>query len=100
MRGQRPCQHQPARNAMQSGQANAQDWILEFEPEEARRIDPLMGWTGMTDMPREINLFFPTKEAAIAYAKKQKIPYEVSMPANRRTARKAYADNFKYDRRA
>src|SRR5689334_546021 len=89
---------QPTKTAMQSGRAK-NSWKLEFMPEKPFFTEPLMGWTGMTDMPREINLFFPTKEAAVAYAEKNKIPYEVSMPGNRRQAKKAYADNFKYDRR-
>jgi len=32
--------YQPARNAMQSGQAKSKNWILEFVPAEARSIDP------------------------------------------------------------
>jgi hypothetical protein len=90
----------PAKTAMQSGRAKTDKWKLEFAPEASAFTDPLMGWTGMTDMKQEINLFFPTKEAAIAYAEKQKIPYEVSAPTPRRSAKRAYADNFKYDRRA
>jgi hypothetical protein len=89
----------PAKTAMQSGKAKTQKWKLEFAPAEPYFTDPLMGWTGMTDMPREINLFFPTKEAAIAYAKKNKIPYEVFLPDTVKQVKKAYADNFKFDRR-
>ena len=37
--------YQPARNAMTSGQARTKKWVLEFAPEGAREIDPLMGWT-------------------------------------------------------
>ena len=33
----------PARTAMQSGKAKTHDWMLEFEPADARRQDPLMG---------------------------------------------------------
>lgn len=91
---------QPDKTAMQSGKAKTKSWKLEFAPEEPYFTDNLMGWTGMTDMPREINLFFPTKEAAIAYAEKRKIPYEVYAPSPRTMVRKAYADNFKYERRS
>jgi ETC complex I subunit conserved region len=91
---------QPTKTAMQSGKAKTLKWKLEFAPEASTFTDPLMGWTGMTDMPREINLFFPTKEAAIAYAEKRKIPYEVFAPNPRKKVKKAYADNFKFDRRA
>ena len=37
--------YQPARTAMQSGQAQTKLWRLEFEPEMAKRIEPLMGWS-------------------------------------------------------
>ena len=91
--------YQPDKTAMQSGKAKTHAWKLEFAPEEPYFTDDLMGWTGMTDMPREINLFFPTKEAAIAYADRLRLPYEVSDPAPRKAVRKAYADNFRFDRR-
>ena len=41
--------YRPAKNAMQSGPALGKDWVLEFEPTDARRQDPLMGWTTSTD---------------------------------------------------
>ena len=36
--------YQPAKTAMQSGRAKTNSWVLEFEPAEARRADPLMAW--------------------------------------------------------
>ncbi len=56
--------YQPARSAMQSGQAKTREWILEFAPADARRIDPLMGWTSSTDMDSQVRLKFDTVEAA------------------------------------
>ncbi|MEN8197347.1 MAG: NADH dehydrogenase ubiquinone Fe-S protein 4, partial [Pseudomonadota bacterium] len=38
--------YKPAKTAMQSGRAKADDWVLEFEPEDAMTPDPLMGWNG------------------------------------------------------
>jgi hypothetical protein len=90
--------YQPDKNAMQSGKAKSTDWLLEFIPEKPYFVDNLMGWTGMTDMAQEIHLSFPTKESAIAYAEKQKIPYELSEPNVRQYRKKAYADNFKFNR--
>jgi hypothetical protein len=87
---------QPDKNAMQSGTANSKDWLFTFVPEKPYLIDPLMGWTGMTEMPREIRLCFNTKEEAVAYADKHRIPYEVTLPNPRRQVRKSYADNFKF----
>ena len=91
--------YRPEKTAMQSGKAKAQQWKLEFAPEAAYFTDDLMGWTGMTDMPREIHLFFPTREAATAYAERLRIPYEVDTVTPRKSMKKAYADNFRFDRR-
>ena len=85
----------PDKTAMQSGKAKDQ-WLLEFAPEKPQFVDPLMGWTGMTDMAQEIRLSFPTQDAAIAYAKRNGIPYEVFVPNARSAVKKAYADNFSF----
>lgn len=90
--------YQPDKNAMQSGKSK-DAWLFEFVPEAAPFVDELMGWTGMTDTKQEIRLNFPTKEAAVAYAERKKIPYEVRLPNPRKTARRAYADNFRADKR-
>ncbi|MEO1484072.1 MAG: NADH dehydrogenase ubiquinone Fe-S protein 4, partial [Myxococcota bacterium] len=37
--------YRPAKTAMQSGQARTKEWVLEHEPQSAREIEPLMGWT-------------------------------------------------------
>lgn len=88
----------PDKSAMQSGKAKTQDWILEFAPEKPYFVDNLMGWVGMTDMPQEVCLRFPTKQAAIAYAERQRIPYDLFEPHKRSIVRKAYADNFKFNK--
>ena len=41
--------YRPAKTAMQSGTAKTKAWVLEFAPESAREIDPLMGWTSSDD---------------------------------------------------
>lgn len=85
----------PDKNAMQSGKAKG-SWLLEFEPSTAYFSEGLMGWTGMRDTVREVRLSFPSKEAAIEYAKSQNLSYEVFEPKPRTQLRKAYADNFKF----
>ena len=65
------------KSAMQSGRANTHEWVLRFEPAEAKRIDPLMGWWGSGDTRGQLKLTFPTAEAAMAYAEAKGIPYEV-----------------------
>ena len=65
----------PARTAMQSGQARTLEWMLEYEPETPRAVEPLMGWTSSSDMKSQIRLEFATKEEAVAYAERNGIPY-------------------------
>ena len=58
----------PSKNAMQSGTRRSKKWNFEYAPERARSLDPLMGWTGSSDMNSQIRLTFDTKEEAVAYA--------------------------------
>ena len=83
---------------MQSGPARTKDWLLEYEPEAPRAVEPLMGWTSSDDMKSQIQLSFETKEEAVAYAERNGIPYRVLEPTPRKPVRKAYADNFKFGR--
>jgi hypothetical protein len=89
---------QPTKTAMQSGQANTRFWIIEYEPEEAKKIDSLTGWTGSGDMRGQIRLKFKSKKEAIAYAIKNKISYNLKIPHLRKNLPKAYADNFRSDK--
>lgn len=91
--------YRPAKNAMQSGLARTKEWVLEYEPEVPREIDPLMGWTSSRDMKSQIRLNFETKDEAIAYAERNGLAYKVSEPQPRATVRKSYADNFRFGRR-
>ena len=92
--------YQQARTAMQSGQAKS-DWVLEFSPEAAKRIDPLMGWTGSSDTSGQVKLTFPDKAAAIAFAEKNGLPYAVETPKTRKHVLKpgGYGGNFAHNRR-
>lgn len=91
--------YRPPRTAMQSGWAKTQDWVLEYVAAERRVADPLMGWIGSGDtLSSQVRLRFPTKEAAVAYAEKHGIAYDVEEPAERVIRPKAYADNFAFGR--
>ena len=90
--------YQPAKTAMQSGRAQTRKWRLEYDTADSRFVEPLMGWTGARGTLGQLNLRFDSKEAAIAYAEKHKIPYEVDEPQQRKPCRKAYADNFAFTR--
>ncbi len=50
--------YQPAKTAMQSGFGNTKGWVLDFEPETPRRVEPLMGWTSSSDMRQQLRLRF------------------------------------------
>ena len=93
--------YQPARNAMQSGQAKTHSWTLEFEPSAARKVDPLMGWTSSGDMNSQVKLNFDSQEAAIAYAEKHGIAYSLQEPEKRKHVIRqgGYGDNFATNRR-
>jgi hypothetical protein len=83
------------KNAMQSGKALTEQWILDFVPAEARKPDPLMGWAGSGDTRRQLRLKFPSKEAAIAYSEKYGIDAIVHEPPPKKLTLQAYADNFR-----
>ncbi|MCF6273863.1 MAG: ETC complex I subunit [Rhodobacteraceae bacterium] len=93
--------YQPARNAMQSGQAKTKSWILEFSPGSPRRIDPLMGWTSSSDMQAQVRINFDTKDAAIAYAETAGLEFSVVEPHKRKQLIRqgGYGENFATDRR-
>jgi NADH dehydrogenase (ubiquinone) Fe-S protein 4 len=86
--------YKPSKTAMQSGLKKYDKWIIEFITKKPG-INPLMGWESSSDTYSELNLEFKTKELAIAYAKKNKIDYELIEPKTRKINRKSYADNFK-----
>jgi hypothetical protein len=91
--------YQPAKTAMQSGQANTQDWALDFVPEEPRQVEPLMGWTSSGDMRQQVRLRFGTKDEAIAYCERHGIAYQVFETKTGPRRAMSYSDNFAFNRR-
>jgi len=92
--------YRPAKTAMQSGKANTQAWVLEFEPKSARRSDPLMGWTQSSDMDGQVVLSFETSDEAVRYATAHGIAFQLIDPKPAKRIIKAYADNFAFGRKA
>jgi hypothetical protein len=91
--------YRPAKTATQSGSAKTKQWVLEYEPDAARVVEPLMGWTSSTDMKSQIRLHFASAAEAVAYCERHGIPYQLfdaKAPARRTIA---YADNFAFARR-
>ena len=88
----------PSATAMQSGRAASARWVLEWEPEVPPKIDPLMGYTSSYDTRRQVRLEFDNREEAIAYAERNKIPYQVFEAHERERKKISYADNFRFGR--
>ena len=71
---------------MQSGTGKTKEWVLDYEPEQPREIEPLMGWTSSGDMRQQVQLRFDTVEEATAYCERHGIAYQVFIPSRRRAA--------------
>ena len=69
--------YKPAKTAMQSGTAKTKEWVLDYEPEQPREVEPLMGWTSSGDMRQQVRLRFDSAEEAVAYCERHGIPYQV-----------------------
>lgn len=91
--------YKPAKTAMQSGVAKTKLWVLDYEPEEPRVVESLMGWTSSGDMKSQVRLRFATKEEAVAYCEKNGIPYQVTETKVAPRHGLSYADNFAFTRR-
>jgi hypothetical protein len=90
--------YQPSKTAMQSGLAGTKQWVMAFEPEARRELDPLMGWTSSRNTRTQVRMTFDTLEEAVAYAERQGYAYTVQQPQTRTIRPKSYSDNFRYDR--
>lgn len=86
--------YQPAKSAMQSGRATSKKWTLEFESASARRVEPLMGWTGSDDTSQQVRMRFQSAEDAVAYCEKHAIDYTLKQTQQRKFKVKSYSDNF------
>ncbi len=87
--------YQRPKNAMQSGKALDDQWILEFAPAEARQPDPLMGWAGSGDTQVQVVLKFASAEEAQAYAARYGIAARVQATPKKTLKLQTYADNFR-----
>ncbi|AUX78577.1 NADH dehydrogenase ubiquinone Fe-S protein 4 [Sinorhizobium fredii] len=67
----------PSRSVMTSARLSRRPWLLVFERKDPPVIDHLMGYTGGSDTLTQVELRFPSRDAAIAYAERQKLNYTV-----------------------
>ena len=87
--------YQRYKNAMQSGRARTDEWVLEFESSRRKRPDPLTGWSGGADPQEQVRLSFPDREAAMAYAERNGIQYHLVPTTPVKLKLQSYADNFR-----
>lgn len=80
---------------MQSGKARVGQWLLDYEPIEAKRLDPLTGWAGSGDTANQVRLAFDDLDAAIAFVTAKGIDYEIVRLGTNPLKLQAYADNFR-----
>jgi hypothetical protein len=69
--------YRPAHSVTMSAPKRKHQWKLQFERRSPQRLEPLMGWTEDDDPLTLVELFFPSAEAAIAYARRQGLRYTV-----------------------
>jgi hypothetical protein len=74
-----------SKTAMQSGRGKTHSWVLEYEPATPRRPEPLMGWVASGDTLNQVQLAFPTREEAVAFAERKGVPYSVMTEQERAT---------------
>jgi NADH dehydrogenase len=86
---------------MQSGQGKTKNWILEFAPNSARKVDPLMGWTSSDDMNSQVKMVFQSKEEAMEYAASKGLTFSVTEPKQRKHVIRqgGYGENFATQRK-
>jgi hypothetical protein len=90
--------YKPAKTAMQQGDAGTREWVLEYEPQSPRTIEPLMGWTSSGDTRSQIRMQFASLEEAVAYATRRGIAFRIDEPQKAELKPKSYAENFKFGR--
>lgn len=86
--------YQPARTAMQQGQAKTKAWVLELAHNDDKQPEPIMGWVSSDDTRSQLKLRFSTKKQAMDYAKANDIKVTIIAPSKPQAHRKSYADNF------
>lgn len=90
--------YQVSKSAMQSGRAGTDMWVMAFEPQATRQLEPLMGWTSSSDTRVQTNLYFSSLKEAQHYAQSRGYAYTCDMPKNRVIKPRSYSDNFSASR--
>jgi hypothetical protein len=72
--------YRPSRSAMTSGTANSRKWKLRFERRSPPVIESLMRWTGGEDPLAQVEMTFPSAQAAMAYGRHQGLEFVLRDP--------------------
>ena len=86
--------YKPAKPATQSGRFKTRLWTVEHEPKSRQEADRLIGWVGSDDTDQQVELRFPTRDAAVAFCERKGMTYTVAEPHVRVVKPKSYAENF------
>ena len=69
--------YSPGRSPTSSAPRSRERWVLEFEPTRRQEPDRLIGWIGGADPLSQVRLEFPSREAALGYARRHDLACEV-----------------------
>ena len=79
--GARRCRiYQRPASVMESGGRTPRKWLLELKPASPHWIEPLLRWTASDDPFARVRLIFATRSAAIDYAERHGLDYEIIDP--------------------
>lgn len=88
--------YKPCRNTMQSAPCDTDVWVLESSTTSGKKPDGQTGWTSSEDTLSQIDMHFPSKETAIAFAEEKGWKYTVAKERQARVKPRNYGDNFRY----
>ncbi|NQZ14178.1 MAG: ETC complex I subunit [Alphaproteobacteria bacterium] len=88
--------YKPSKNAMQSAPCASDIWVLEPTTTSGKKPDEKTGWTSSENTLSQIDMQFPSKEAAIAFAEEKGWKYTVAKERKARVKPRNYGDNFRY----
>jgi hypothetical protein len=89
--------YRPTPRTTQSGSKHTLVY-MKFERVNARTNESLMGWTATTDPTGNLTLSFPNDTAAVAFAQRNGLDYEIVVHEGQERIREPrdYAVNFKF----
>ena len=90
--------YKPSKSANQSGLARTKQWLLVFEQDNPREIEPLMGWTSLRRHPSTAAPLVRYEGRSGSLCQREGIAYRVEEPKEVKRRTISYSDNFKFNR--